>query len=225
MSDWASGHGEAWPTWVFSNHDAPRVASRFGAQPASLEQTKLWIALLLSLRGSVCLYQGEELGLPQADVPFDRLVDPEAIANWPMTLGRDGARTPMPWEAKRAGAGFSDADPWLPIDPRHLALAVDQQNADPTSVLSTARDLLRTRRAVSVLREGACRVVEGEEGLLWISRSSESRQAACVFNLGTTRQSAVMPAGRWHLLAGNAVLEESILQLPPCSYAWLVTGS
>ncbi|MEL6663662.1 MAG: alpha-glucosidase, partial [Pseudomonadota bacterium] len=77
------------------------------------------------------IYQGEELGLPQAHVPFEQLKDPEAIANWPHTLGRDGARTPFPWVAQSASAGFSASeDTWLPMDPAHGAMALDRQNAD-----------------------------------------------------------------------------------------------
>ena len=100
------------------------------------------LLLLMCLRGNVFVYQGEELGLPQAEVPFERLVDPEAIANWPQTLGRDGARTPIPWVALRRPTPASPTvEPWLPVDPRHLKMAVDAQEADP--------DLDPARRAPS----------------------------------------------------------------------------
>ena len=106
--EWERLHAGGWPTWVFSNHDAPRAVSRWGGSGPPDQYAKLLNALLLALRGSVCLYQGEELGLPQAHVPFERLRDPEAIANWPRTLGRDGARTPIPWRADLAHGGFSE---------------------------------------------------------------------------------------------------------------------
>ena len=225
FSDWQSGHGEAWPTWVFSNHDAPRVASRFGEARPLPERAKLWIALLLSLRGSVCLYQGEELGLPQAHVPFERLADPEAIANWPLTLGRDGARTPMPWEAALPGAGFSDAEPWLPVDPRHRALAVDQQQADPSSVLSMTRDLLALRRRNKALWEGDARIETSAEGVLWLCRQGNTAQVLCAFNLGAEPQRLAMPPGSWSVLAGNGRVEAGSLQLPVYGYAWLVPAA
>ncbi|HUH23011.1 MAG TPA: alpha-amylase family glycosyl hydrolase, partial [Brevundimonas sp.] len=130
---WTGETGQGWPSWAFSNHDAPRAASRWaeGRDPEAM--ARLMMLLLLSLRGNAFLYQGEELGLPQGEVPFERLRDPEAIANWPRTLGRDGARTPMPWSSSAPHAGFSTVEPWLPIDPRHVDLAVDAQEAEPGS--------------------------------------------------------------------------------------------
>ena len=108
------------------------------------QRTKLMLALLLALRGTAFLYQGDELGLPHADVPFERLRDPEAIAFWPSGIGRDGARTPMPWSRDANMAGFTDARRcWLPLDPRHRALAVDAQEGDPSSVLAFTRAIDR----------------------------------------------------------------------------------
>ena len=80
--------------------------------------------LLACLRGNIFLYYGEELGLPQVDIPFADLKDPEAIANWPRTLSRDGARTPMPWNDAGPYLGFGDAKPWLPVGEAHRALSV-----------------------------------------------------------------------------------------------------
>ena len=106
---WPDQQGEGWPSWTFSNHDAPRAVSRWAQGPRREGLfAEMALLLLMCLRGNVFVYQGEELGLPQAEVPFERLVDPEAIANWPQTLGRDGARTPMPWVASAPNAGFSD---------------------------------------------------------------------------------------------------------------------
>ena len=133
---WAS-EGEGWPSWTFSNHDAPRAVSRWAEGRDRKAFAEMCAACcLMALRGNVFVYQGEELGLPQADVPFERLQDPEAIANWPLTLGRDGARTPMPWVSGAVNAGFSEVEPWLPVDPAHLPLAVDAQEADPASTLT-----------------------------------------------------------------------------------------
>jgi glycosidase len=126
--------------------------------------------LLMALRGNVFLYQGEELGLPQAEVPFDRLVDPEAIANWPETLGRDGARTPMPWRADAPYAGFSTAEPWLPVDPRHPPLAVDHQHTDSASMLNLTRRLIALRRREPALRLGALRFLDAPVPLLAFDR-------------------------------------------------------
>jgi alpha-glucosidase len=142
------------------------------------------LLLLMTLRGNVFVYQGEELGLPQAHVPFERLVDPEAIANWPQTLGRDGARTPMPWRAASPHAGFSTVEPWLPVDPVHTPLSVDVQDADPGSMLNATRRLLRLRAAHPALRTGSMTVEPTEDPLLVFTREAAGERLMAVFNLG-----------------------------------------
>ena len=140
--------------------------------------------LLISLRGNIFLYNGEELGLTQVDIPFDALRDPEAIANWPLTLSRDGARTPMPWRADANDhAGFSSGTPWLPIGADHLALAVDRQNGDPESLLNLTRHLLAFRRSSDALMRGDARVIEASETVLAIERSTPDETVLCVFNM------------------------------------------
>jgi alpha-glucosidase len=144
------------------------------------------LMLLVCLRGNVFVYQGEELGLPQAEVPFERLVDPEAIANWPETLGRDGARTPMPWHADQANAGFSTVEPWLPVDARHLPLAVDAQEADPAATLHVARRMIRLRHQHPALRFGAMAPIQTSDLLVFErqERGGGEERLLCVFNLG-----------------------------------------
>lgn len=184
LAAWPGLSGEGWPSWAFSNHDAPRALSRWAA-PSDLDAAaRLYLLLLMSLRGNIFVYQGEELGLPQAKVPFDRLQDPEAIANWPMTLGRDGARTPLPWAAQELNAGFSCGSPWLPIDSRHVPLAIDAQAADPRSVLSFARNLIAARRASPALRYGSVEILEAPNGVFALKRVCDEEEAVGVFNLG-----------------------------------------
>jgi alpha-glucosidase len=181
---WDGRPGQGWPSWAFSNHDAPRAVSRWseGRDPDSF--ARMAMLLLLSLRGNAFIYQGEELGLPQGEVPFDRLVDPEAIANWPETLGRDGARTPMPWRAGAPHAGFSTTEPWLPVDPRHPPLAVDRQDADPASILYLTRRLIALRRREPALRLGSLRFLDAPAPLLAFERVHGDDILTCVFNLG-----------------------------------------
>ena len=95
LNEWNNQGFSEWPSYAFSNHDAPRAISRWAKGRDLGDMARFCAILLASLRGNIFIYQGEELGLEQADVPFERLVDPEAIKNWPKTLGRDGARTPM----------------------------------------------------------------------------------------------------------------------------------
>lgn len=182
---WSGRPGQGWPSWTFSNHDAPRAISRWAEGRDLTAMARMCLMLLLSLRGTVILYFGEELGLPQAEVPFERLVDPEAIANWPLTLGRDGARTPMPWQADAPQAGFSTVEPWLPVDPRHPRLAVDAQEAAGNSLLRISRGLIGLRKVHSALRGGSLALVDlGDPDLLMFERSGGGERLVALFNLG-----------------------------------------
>ena len=193
-----------WGCWAFSNHDVPRVASRWSSdgQPDD-RRSKLQLAMLLTLRGSVCLYQGEELGLPEADVPFERLQDPYGLAFWPEFKGRDGCRTPMPWQTDEVQAGFSTAEPWLPVSAAQQARAVDRQQAAPDSVLKTAQALLAWRRATPLLREGSIRFVDAPESVLMFERRLDPADATgapqeCMllaFNTSDQPVELLLPAG------------------------------
>ncbi|MDP3655569.1 MAG: alpha glucosidase [Brevundimonas sp.] len=204
---WDGRPGQGWPSWAFSNHDAPRAVSRWrqGRDPDRF--ARMAMLLLMCLRGNVFLYQGEELGLPQGDVPFDRLVDPEAIANWPETLGRDGARTPMPWRADAPHAGFSIAEPWLPVDPRHPPLAVDRQEADRSSILHLTRRLIAFRKTEPALRLGDLRMLDAPDPILAFERAWGGEVLTCVFNLGHE-------TGTWRPIGGFALLESVNLDGP-----------
>ncbi len=188
MAAWPDRPGAGWPSWAFSNHDSVRAVSRFAPAESRDAAARLLLSLLVALRGNIFLYQGEELGLPQAEVPFDQLRDPEAIANWPLTLGRDGARTPMPWRRDAANAGFSTATPWLPPGAGHGALAVDAQEADPGSVLALARRLLALRRGEPALRLGRFVPVEAGDALLVFDRVRGRDRLRCLFNLSPGRE-------------------------------------
>jgi alpha-glucosidase len=179
--DWPQDAG--WPSWAFENHDAPRAISRWvdEAHRDTFARTKM--LLLSALRGSIILYQGEELGLPQVDVPFERLRDPEAIANWPHTLSRDGARTPMPWNSSDTNLGFSLTEPWLPVGSNHAALAVDLQERGSDSMLRFTRECLELRKRMSALRGGSMHMVEAGEALLVFDRADERQRLRCTFNL------------------------------------------
>ena len=202
---WPDQQGEGWPSWTFSNHDAPRAVSRWAKGRDEKAFSEMALLLLMSLRGNVFVYQGEELGLPQAEVPFERLVDPEAIANWPQTLGRDGARTPMPWVASAPNAGFSTVEPWLPVDPRHLPLSVDAQEADPTSVLKAARRIIALRHAHPALRTGGLEVESTGDLVVFrrFERAEGGERLLCVFNLGFEAVDWSPPAGARRIAAVN----------------------
>lgn len=172
--------------WALSNHDFARHVTRLGA-PASREAAfaKLCAALFLSLPGGYCLYQGEEFGLPAADLAFEDLVDPFDIALWPEGQQRDRGRTPVPWESDAPQAGFSAAaKTWLPLDPRHRALAADAQDRDPGSVLSFYRRMMEVRKRI---RAGVSRVVFRDVPpplLAFVLEAGKAKGWEAVFNLG-----------------------------------------
>src|SRR5215210_7490979 len=130
----------AWPAWFLSNHDVPRVASRFGEAGHGPARARAALLVLYALRGTPFVYQGEELGLPDAEIPPDRVVDVD---------GRDPERAPIPWRPPSQagpGAGFTTGEPWLPIVAEAEALNVETQAADRDSTLRLARRLAALRR-------------------------------------------------------------------------------
>ncbi|MBW8755832.1 MAG: DUF3459 domain-containing protein, partial [Sphingomonadales bacterium] len=180
LERWIKGRG--WPSWAFENHDAPRAVSRWCAPEDMARFARVKMALLVALRGNIILYQGEELGLEQDQIPFELLQDPEAIANWPLTLSRDGARTPMPWRGEPLG-GFTTGTPWLPLSTANLGRAVNGQERDETSLLALTRQLLALRKASPALRLGTLADCRAEGALLSFERAAQGTRIRCLFNL------------------------------------------
>lgn len=176
---------DGWSCWAFSNHDVMRPASRWAAGEADeTAYLKVISALLMSLRGSVCLYQGEELGLGEAELQFEDLQDPYGIRFWPEFKGRDGCRTPMVWDATAKNAGFSSAKPWLPVPGKHLSQAVNVQQGDDSSLLEHYRRFLAFRRLHPALAKGDIEFIESEGDTVAFTRREGNEQIVCVFNLG-----------------------------------------
>lgn len=178
--------GEGWSCWAFSNHDVVRHASRWARDEADPRAyVKVVAALLMSLRGSVCIYQGEELGLGEADLAFEDLRDPYGIRFWPEFRGRDGCRTPIVWEEGQLSAGFSDGRPWLPVPAEHFPLSVDRQEEDENSVLAHYRRIITFRREHSALVKGSIRFLPmGDPRLVVFEREHLGERLVCAFNLG-----------------------------------------
>jgi alpha-glucosidase len=185
LEDFGRVASDGWACWAFSNHDVVRHASRWGAgEPDVKAYLKVLSALLMSLRGSVCLYQGEELGLTEADIPFELLQDPYGKRMWPDFKGRDGCRTPMVWSADAQNGGFSTGKPWLPVPPEHEALAVDRQEPDAESLLAHYRRFIAFRRAHPALAGGDIVFHEAEGDIVMFSREFGNERIVCAFNLG-----------------------------------------
>jgi alpha-glucosidase len=152
----------AWPVWTGSNHDMSRLATRWAEGDA--DRARVALFMLLCLRGTPVLYQGDEIGLVDTDVPQDQLRDPLGVRYWPAYAGRDAMRTPMPWRDS-PGGGFSDpgAQPWLPFG--DLArYNVEDQRSDRNSMLMLARDLIALRRETPGLRTGSYRSLPTTRG-------------------------------------------------------------
>jgi alpha-glucosidase len=173
-----------WPTISFGNHDVPRTASRFGGEGAPPAVARLMLALLLALRGTVLIYQGEELGLGDAALTRGQLRDPVGDLYWPTVPGRDGCRTPMPWRPDAPNLGFSTGTPWLPAAPEHAGRTVAAQEADPASTLAFTRALIALRKASPALTTGDYIAWDTPDPLLAFERRDGDEAILCAFNLG-----------------------------------------
>ena len=185
---------EGWACWAFSNHDVVRHVSRWGLTPAAM---RAYATLLLCLRGTVCLYQGEELGLPEAELRYEDLQDPYGIRFWPEFKGRDGCRTPIVWSAQQLNGGFSRGIPWLPVARGHVNLAVDAQERAPDALLHHYRRAIAFRRAHKALVRGSLRDLHVAGDTLSFVRETEGETLFCAFNLGHDPVTLHLPEGHW----------------------------
>ncbi|HEX7801410.1 MAG TPA: alpha-glucosidase family protein [Pseudoxanthomonas sp.] len=201
---------DGWPCWAISNHDVQRALTRWGGADATDALAKQLVALVCSLRGSVCLYQGEELGLGEADVPYEALQDPYGKTFWPNFKGRDGCRTPMPWNGGEH-AGFTSGQPWLPVADTHRALAVEAQERDPASTLNATRAFLRWRKTVPALQWGGIDFFDTSEPVLAFVRSFEGQRVLAVFNLSAEAVEWGIPAGlQLNAIDGHGLLHGEV---------------
>ena len=217
-------HPDHWPCLALSNHDIVRTVTRFGGgKSGDSDLAKLMLAVLLTQRGTILLYQGEELGLPEVDLRRDQLRDPVGDLYYPIAKGRDGCRTPMPWDSNRKNLGFSAGTPWLPLGPAHKALSVSKQETDRASVLSYARVLLAARKASAALTLGDIMVVESAPPCLSYVRRQDDEQVLCVFNMSREPQrfsdSRIANAKALDFGCGSASSDGRELRLGPLS-AW-----
>jgi alpha-glucosidase len=143
---------DSWPCYCLNNHDQTRTASRFcrGEEDARL---KIMAAFLLTLRGTPFIYYGEEIGMRNISLGHNQILDPVGKRFWPLYKGRDGCRSPMQWDASHS-AGFTNAEPWIPVHPDYPTRNVLLQNADSKSLLNFYRSLITIRRQVMALQQG-----------------------------------------------------------------------
>jgi alpha-glucosidase len=205
------------PTWTMSNHDVVRHVTRLGGGATGRERARAALLLLLGLPGQVFLYQGEELGLEEVVVPDDRRQDPVFVHSQGRQPGRDGCRVPLPWRRGQPNAGFSTADPWLPMPAGWDRLAADGQAGSGTSMLGHYRRALGLRRRLAGRLPDSFAWTMAPEGVLAYERGP--LRVACNFR---SRPAEIDLQGR--LLASShplVRLRRGKLCLPPNSAAWV----
>ncbi len=205
---------DGWACWAYSNHDVARHATRWDLPDAGL---KLYTTLQMCLRGSVCIYQGEELGLPEADVSFEDLQDPYGIEFWPEFKGRDGCRTPMVWEAQDENAGFGAGKPWLPVSEIQAGMAVSAQEANPHALIHHYRNAIALRHAYPALMTGDQTDLTANGDVLTFQRIGDGETLFCAFNMGAEPTTLTLPAGEWQAIGASletaAVTPDGIVAL------------
>ena len=181
----------AWPNWVLGNHDQPRLATRVGAG-----QERVAAMLLLTLRGTPTMYNGDELGMPNAEITPDQVQDPAEKRQPGIGMGRDPERSPMVWDGS-PGAGFTTGKPWLPLVPNYAALSVAAESGEPRSVLALYRRLLELRREHEALHAGAVSDVAAEGGVLrYVRSSADGKRLQVLLNLTGEHATAQAQRGR-----------------------------
>ena len=197
MTRFAEKNATGWPSWALSNHDVARLATRWNADMPDARKLRLSAAFQMCLRGTPCLYQGDELGLPEAQVAFEDLQDPYGVTMWPEFKGRDGCRTPMPWDAQAPDMGFGSGahKPWLPLTASYRALAVSAQEKDSASLLNFYRNLLHWRQAQTVLLQGEQSLLPLHVQVMWFVRSHEGQRVLCAFNFSDHAAQLTLPQG------------------------------
>jgi alpha-glucosidase len=176
---------DAWPTWVLSSHDRPRHRTRYGG---SERRARAAAVMLLGMRGTPFLYAGEELGLEDADVPADRVVDPG---------GRDGCRAPIPWDpSPEHGWALGDAEPWLPFPPEADRNNVESRAAEDSSILHLYRQLLAIRSRSPALRRGDLELLESPPSVLAVKRAGDDDERWVLVNFSEDPILFVPPPAR-----------------------------
>lgn len=214
---------DSWGCWAYSNHDVERHGSRWSLSDAA---QRTYAALLMSLRGSVCIYQGEELGLPEADVAFEDLQDPYGIRFWPKFKGRDGCRTPMVWKSDNQNGGFSEGKPWLPVSADHLGKSMEAQEDSPGSMLNFYRRLIAFRKEQLPLLKGIFELLHADDTHIRFVREHNGQTILCAFNLSDEEQSFDLPAGAWTMdpkAPFTIGRDGAKVTLPPWQAAFAVT--
>jgi len=217
---------DGWMSYALGNHDNVRFASGHGEhENVGHDYALFGMALLFSLRGTICMYQGEELGLPVAEIAFEDMQDPYDIKMYPDSMNRDGGRTPMPWVESAPQAGFSTArKTWLPVYEGHIPLSVDVQEKNSKSVLHHYRQFLKWRKEMPTLRLGDIELFDTPDQIIAFKRKYNGHTLLCVFNAANGGRSWSLPANGKHTLVSkisrNATLDGNTIKFDRYGYAF-----
>ncbi len=211
----AAGLANANPTWTLENHDVERRVTQYGGGNLGLARARAMAMVMLALPGAVFLYNGQELGLPNVELPDEALQDPTWERSGHTDRGRDGCRIPMPWRGETPPFGFSETpDTWLPMPPEWAALTVEKQRGDPDSTLSFFRRALELRRTRAEFDGASVEWLTAPDDALLFRRRDGG--LVCALNAGD--QPLPLPAGE--VILSSAPLTDGAL--PPNAAAWLV---
>ncbi|MGK7927618.1 MAG: alpha-glucosidase [Spirulina sp.] len=201
---------------TMSTHDFPRARSRWQpSDPKMIPAFEKWlITLLACLRGIICFYQGEELGLMETEIPEEEMQDPFGINFHPYFTGRDGCRTPMPWESDRANWGFTNAErPWIRIDEKFNALAVSAQEENPDSLLHYFRKFVRWRNRQPAMKYGNFDPIEVGRDVLSFIRKVPDQRLLCVFNFAERKNAYLVSCRYGHPIFSSGVTSFEVTNL------------
>jgi alpha-glucosidase len=184
---------QGWPCNVLSNHDLFRSFDRFPWRLFKVEKARVAAALLLTLRGTPFIYYGEEIGMRNTRISYRNIQDPLGKRFWPLFSGRDKARTPMQWNSAK-NAGFTDGDPWLPVNVDAANRNVENQEKDEMSLLNFYRKLISIRKSHPALREGRwVPLIAGQNGILAYARIYNDQRITVVLNFTGRKKRISLP--------------------------------
>jgi alpha-glucosidase len=174
----------AWPSYVLGNHDSKRYLSKLGGGIEAEKKARVMAGLLLTLRGTPFIYYGEEIGMSETNIPYDKIVDPQGRNLWPENVGRDGCRTPMQWDENPYGS-FSSVEPWLPLNGNYTTVNADNEKKDPDSMYHYYKRLIDARKQSDALKYGRLEFVETpKEDILMYYRVFEEDEILVILNFG-----------------------------------------
>jgi alpha-glucosidase len=203
------------PTWTLSNHDVWREVSRYGGGTLGTRRARAMALVELALPGVVFVYNGEELGLPNVDLPDWALQDPKWTRSGGTERGRDLCRVPLPWEGDEPPFGFSPgARTWLPMPAEWASLTVERQLEDAGSTLSLYRQALELRKTHAAFAGDTLEWYGAPEGCFAYRRKG----GGLICALNTSDAAVPLPPGE--VLLSSGPLDEQ--RLPPETAAWLV---